>query len=175
MKRKGLVQVYTGDGKGKTTAAIGLAVRAAASGMKAIVISFNKSRPVKSGEHITLKELGIRTEFFAGEHPAFFPDTTREKMISLTKKGTDFALEIFKSLKYDIIVLDEILISVRDGFLSEKALLDIIDKKPVETELVLTGRGATPGIIARADLVSDIRDIKHPYRSGTGSRKGIEK
>ncbi len=175
MRTKRLSQVYTGRGKGKTTAAVGLAVRAAANGLKVCWICFFKDPDRrKYGEHRALKKLGIDMFAFAKKHPRFHKGANRDKIRQECLKALEFVKKIYKENIYDILVLDEILISLRDGFLKEKEILEILDLKPEKLELVLTGRGATKKIIEKADLVSMVKKIKHPYDMGIQSRKGIE-
>ena len=175
MKRKGLIQVYTGDGKGKTTAAIGLACRARGQGLKVCYVSFHKD-PERwgCGENGVLKKLGVDIFGFAKKHPHFYknidPDDIRRECL----KGMEFIKKIYREKKYDVLILDEINISLREGFLEENEVLDLLKRKPKNLELVLTGRNATKKIIEKADLVSEIKKIKHPYDSGVKGRKGIE-
>jgi cob(I)alamin adenosyltransferase len=171
----GLIQVYTGNGKGKTTAAIGLAVRANSAGLKVAFIYFNKTRDNNLGEHIAMEKLGINVKFFAEHYPSFFPDTDIETMQKTTQAGIDYIKQLLSEKQYDLIILDEILISVRDNFIKENTLLDIMKSKPDCTELILTGRSATENIINNADLVSEIKAVKHPSTEGVKWRKGIEK
>ena len=175
MKRKGLVQVYTGDGKGKTTAAVGLAVRARGHNLKVCYIYFHKD-PEKweYGEHRILKNLGARVFGFARKHPHFYRNIGKDKMREECLKGLEFIRKTCQKNKYDILILDEILISLRDGFLKEKEILEILRLRPKNLELILTGRGATKKIIEKADLVSRIEKKKHPYDVGIKGRKGIE-
>jgi len=176
--RKGLIQIYTGPGKGKTTAAVGLAVRAIGHDFNVCWIYFHKE-PSKWGynELKVLDKLGVKIFGFAEKHPHFYKDVTSEELREECLKGVAFVENIFKEDKYDLIVLDEIIISVRDGFLKEEELIDLLDKKPEKTELVLTGRGSSDmmdSLIQKADLVSKIESIKHYYDSGVESRAGIE-
>ncbi|MFH0796514.1 MAG: cob(I)yrinic acid a,c-diamide adenosyltransferase [Candidatus Omnitrophota bacterium] len=172
---EGLIQVYTGDGKGKTTAAVGLAVRAVGQGLKVCYLSFFKE-PAKwgYGEHRVLKKLGVATFGFADKHPHFYRKVSKEEVRRECMKAMEFIRKIYREKKYDILILDEVLVSLRDGFLEEKEVLDILDLKPKDLELVLTGRGATKKIVKKADLVSEIKKVKHPYDSGIKGRKGIE-
>lgn len=175
MKEKGLVQVYTGDGKGKTTAAIGLAARARGHNLKVCYIYFHKD-PVKwnSGEHKILKKIGVDMFGFACEYPRFCKDVKKESIVRECSRAIKFIKKLYKEKRYDMLILDEINISVRDGYLSEEDVLGIIRGKPEELELVLTGRGATKKVIGRADLVSRIEKVKHPYDSGVRRKIGIE-
>jgi len=172
---KGLIQVYTGDGKGKTTAAIGLAVRAKGQGLNVGYIYFHKEPETWNyGEIGVLEKLGVGIFGFAKKHPHFYKDVTSEEMRKECLAGIEFIKKLYSENNYDILILDEINISVRDGFLKEEEVLAIMEKKPEGLELVLTGRGATEKIIEKADLVSRIEEIKHPYNSGIERRRGIE-
>lgn len=175
MKKKGLIQVYTGDGKGKSTAAIGQAVRAAGHGFKVGFVSFFKSPEAFGyGEYKSLKKLGIKTFLFTKKHPHFYKELNPEDVCQECSDGLEFVKELFQDPSWDMLILDEINIAVRDGFLKEEEVLALLETKPEKLELVLTGRGATKKIIEKADLVSEVREVKHPYRQGIKSRKGIE-
>ncbi|MFH1957795.1 MAG: cob(I)yrinic acid a,c-diamide adenosyltransferase [bacterium] len=175
MGRKGLIQIYTGEGKGKTTAAAGLASRARGHNLKVCFIYFHKD-PGKwgYGEINTLQKIGVDVFGFAKKHPHFFKNADPDKIRKECLKGLKFIKRIFKEKKYDILILDEINISLRDGFLKEEEILDVLNSKPENLELVLTGRGATEKIIEKADMVSKIKKMKHPFDSGIQRRKGIE-
>ncbi len=175
MRPKGLIQVYTGDGKGKTTAAVGLACRARSYNLKICYIYFHKNpRKQGYGELKSLKKLGVDVYGFAKRHPDCYKKTDSSQIRKECLKALEFIRKIYKMNKYGVLILDEINISLRDGFLKENELLDILNSKPKDLELVLTGRGATGKIIQKADLVSRIKKIKHPYELGIRSRRGIE-
>ena len=175
MKRKGLIQVYTGDGKGKTTAAVGLACRARGHNLKVRYAYFHKDpQKWEYGEQEVLKKLGVDVFGFAKKHPHFYKGVSKEEIRKECLKGLEFVRKIYQEDKYDILILDEILISLRDGFLKEEELLKILKTKPGNLELILTGRGATQKIIEQADLVSQIKKVKHPYDLGVQGREGIE-
>jgi cob(I)alamin adenosyltransferase len=172
---KGLIQVYTGDGKGKTTAAIGLAVRARGHGLNVGYIYFHKEpEDWDYGEHKILEELGVKVFGFAKKHPYFFKDVTTDEIRQECLGGLEFIKRLYQENRYDMLILDEINISVRDRFLKEEEVLEVMEKKPEGLELILTGRGATQRIIEKADLVSRIEEIKHPYSLRVQRRKGIE-
>lgn len=175
MKTKGLIQIYTGSGKGKTTAVVGLACRAAGQNLKICYAYFHK-QPAKynSGEFKSFKKLGIPVFGFAKKHPCFHKKTKPNDMRKECLEAIEFIKKVFQKNKYDLLILDEILIALRDGFLKEKEVLELLDSKPQGLELVLTGRGATAKIIKKADLVSRIQKIKHPFDKGICLRKGIE-
>ncbi len=172
---KGLIQAYSGKGKGKTTAAVGQAVRAVSSGLKVLFVYFNKSKHEDVGEHIKMEEIGIKTIFFAQNHPCHHNKSTPDQMRIQTLKGLEYIRNTYKLNDYDLIVLDEILISLRDGFINENELLTLMNDKPENIELILTGRGITPEIENHADLVSEVKEIKHPLQQGIQYRQGIEK
>ncbi len=171
---KGLIEVYTGDGKGKTSAVIGLVCRARGHNLKVCYIYFHKN-PDKwgYGEFKILEKIGVDIFGFAKEHP-HFDKVEKEKLREECLKGIEFIKKIYKEKNYDIVVCDEILISLRDGFLKEEEIIEIMEEKPENVELILTGRTITEKIIEKADLVSEIKKIKHPYDKGIKARKGIE-
>ncbi len=174
--KRGYIQVYTGDGKGKTTAALGLAIRAAASGMYVYIGQFVKgmhyseldilSKCPYLGEHIKLKQYG--RECFIHNEP-----TEDDKKLAC--EGLDDLREAMKSGIYDVVIADEINIAVYFKLFSEERLLDLMRSKPESIELIITGRKATEKIIKQADLVTEMREIKHYYTKGVQARVGIEK
>jgi cob(I)alamin adenosyltransferase len=175
MKEKGLIQVYTGAGKGKSTAAIGQAVRAAGHGFKVGLVSFFKDPEAFGyGEHKSLEKLGVRTFLFAKKHPYFYKELNPDDVGQECSEGLEFIKELFQDPSWDMLVLDEINIAIHDDFLKEEEVLSLLEAKPEKLELVLTGRGATKKIIEKADLVSEVKEVKHPYRKGIKSREGIE-
>lgn len=175
MKRKGLIQVYTGDGKGKTTASIGLAIRAKGQGLNVCIIYFHKEpKRWRYGEYRIFKKIGIDAFGFAKKHPHFYKDLKDEDIRKECFKGLRFIEKIYEQKKYDLLILDEILISLRDGYIKEGEILEILDSKPKDLELVLTGRYVTEKIVKKADYVSEIKKIKHPFDKGIMGRRGIE-
>jgi cob(I)alamin adenosyltransferase len=175
MEKKGLIQVYTGNGKGKSTAAIGQAARAAGHGLKVGFISFFKDPDAFGyGEYKSLEKLGVKTFLFARKHPHFYRELNPDDVCQQCCQGLEFIKELFQDPSWDMLVLDEINIAMRDGFLKEDDVLSLLQMKPEKLELVLTGRGVGQRIIEKADLVSEIREVKHPYSRGIKSRKGIE-
>lgn len=175
MKERGLIQVYTGNGKGKSTAAIGQAVRAAGHGFKVAFISFFKDPDVFGyGEYKSLEQLGVRTFLFARKHPHFYRELDPEEVCKQCGEALESIKELLRDPSWDMVVLDEIIIAVRDGFLSEEQIISLLEAKPESVELIVTGRGATDGIIGKADLVSEVREVKHPYNQGIRAREGIE-
>ena len=172
---KGLVHIYTGDGKGKTTAAVGLACSALGHNLKVCYVHFHKD-PKKYGycEIDNLKKLGATVLGFAKEHPFCDSGINKEQIKNEVENALIFLSEKIKAESFDLLILDEINISVRDGFLSEKNLLEFVKSKPAKLELVMTGREATQNLMDLADYVSFVQKLKHPYDKGVTSRKGIE-
>lgn len=170
---QGLVQVYTGEGKGKTTAALGLALRAAGWHLRTFIAQFMKQQP--SGEqesvkllapYVTLERFG-RAGFVRRGQPA--PED-----VALAHEGLERARAAITGGEYDLVILDEISAAISHGLLSEQQVLEVIELKPAHVELVLTGRDAPPGLLARADLVTRMVQEKHPYERGVAARRGIE-
>ncbi|TRZ52006.1 MAG: cob(I)yrinic acid a,c-diamide adenosyltransferase [Dehalococcoidia bacterium] len=175
MIKKGLIQIYTGDGKGKTTAAIGLACRARGQDLEVCYVYFHKNpKKRKCGEFAILKKIGARVHGFAEETIRGEENINKDGIRDDCLKGLRFIKDIFKENKYDVLILDEINISVRKGFLKEKEILDLLDSKPARLELILTGRDVSENMVKKADLVSEIKKIKHPYDTGEKARQGIE-
>jgi len=174
LENKGLIQIYTGDGKGKTTAGIGQAIRAKGHKFKVCFVYFFKNlKDTPYGEIEVLKGLGIETVGFAPHHPHFYKDITAKQIREECLKALQSIKKIFQK-GYNMIILDEILIALRDGFLKEEEILDLLEKKPESLEIILTGRGATKKIIQRADLVTEMKKIKHPFNQGLKGKEGIE-
>jgi len=170
---KGFVQVYTGDGKGKTTAAFGLALRAIGRGLKVYIIQFIKGG-FDSGELYVIDKLPnvMLRAFGRGRFITEYPPP--EEDVKLATEALELAEKVIKSGEYDIVILDEINVALHLKLISLDRALELIKSKPEHVELVLTGRYAPKEIIDVADLVTEMREIKHPYRSGCRARKGIE-
>ena len=170
--KKGLIHVYTGNGKGKTTAAIGLGIRAVGEGLKVLMIQFMKGRryselnALEQIKGFSVVQFG-RDEFVSKENPA-------QVDIDLAQKGLAYAKEIIQKHAYDLVILDEINVAVDYRLIALDEVLEVLKEKPDSLELVLTGRYASPELIKQADVVSEILEIKHPYQKGVTSRKGID-
>ncbi len=172
---KGLIHIYTGDGKGKTTATVGLSLRAIGHGLKVCYANFNKAEGTYVNTEVDiLKKLGAKIIIGTSQHPTFNSRVSSEEQSELTHNSLKNIDEVIHDDNFDMLLLDEILISVRDGFLKEDTLINFIRHKPQGLELVMTGRGATEKIIALADYVSEINAIKHPFNEGILGREGIE-
>jgi cob(I)alamin adenosyltransferase len=167
----GLVQIYTGPGKGKTTAALGLAMRAAGHNFKIAIIHFMKIW--NYGETNSLKKLGIDL-FRYGTTELIDPKNPSPVDFEQADKALSKAEELIGKGGYDLLILDEITVAVDFNLIPLKRVVDLLDKKPDNLELVLTGRKCPQELIERADLVSAIDEVKHPYREGLEARKGIE-
>lgn len=166
-----MIQVYTGNGKGKTTAALGLALRASGAGLKVYIAQF-----VKKGEYAEIKSLNLipnikLEQFGAG---CFIKKSPTVKDFQSVKKGFLKVKRIIKKKTYDMVILDEINVALNLKLLSLKEVVELIENTPASIELVLTGRNAPSAIIKLADLVSEIKDKKHYYKRGLKARRGIE-
>jgi len=170
---KGLIQVYTGNGKGKSTAAFGLALRASGHGLKSIIIQFMKQGNTY-GEHFAIEKIE-NMEIVSFGKPKFinFKNPTKEDF-ELVKEAFDFSNKAISSGDYDIVILDEINIALHFKLLNLEDAIKMLKNKPENVEVVLTGRSAPQEIIEVADLVSEIVEIKHPYQKGICAREGIE-
>ena len=166
MLEKGLVQIYTGDGKGKTTAAFGLALRAAGQGNKVLIYQFLKPASLNIGERFALQpdDVKIRIE----------DQNTVSKMKEAIKEVLEQIAQAAQKRLYDCVILDEIAFCLSKGLVKLQDIKNIIDKRDPAVEIVLTGRGASKELIALADLVTEMKNIKHPFDKGTPARRGIE-
>jgi len=171
--KKGYVQVYTGEGKGKTTAALGLAVRAAGAGLRVFIGQFMKGRPCS--EHAALKRFDDLIELHQYGEPHFVCGAPSAADRGNARKGFDELVNAVKSGRYDLVVMEEINSAVHHGLLPLDPVLELLRTRPESVELVLTGRHAAPELIEGADLVTEMREIKHYYRQGVQARSGIEK
>lgn len=171
---KGYIQVYTGNGKGKSTAAIGQAVRAAGFGLKTYIAQFMKEYPyseLKSLDH--LKEW-ITIEQFAGDNFVYRKELPSKEEMDKARRGLEKAKAKMLSGKYDLIILDEVLVSIHFGLFNDEEILTFMKLKPEKVELILTGRYCPDKILDAADLVTEMKVIKHYYQNGVLARNGIE-
>jgi cob(I)alamin adenosyltransferase len=173
---RGLIICYTGNGKGKTTAALGMCVRAAGYKMKVAVVQFIKGS-WHYGEMDGIKLLAPYVEFqtagkgFVGILDDRLP---REEHIKAARDALGIAEEKLVSGDYDIVILDEIFVGVGLGLITAGDILNVIARKPLRTNLILTGRGAPPEVIEVADLVTEMTEIKHPFQKGIQARRGVD-
>lgn len=174
----GYIQVYTGNGKGKTTASLGLAMRALGRCWKVFIIMFTKGGD-NYGELNSFRELSPTisenlTILQAGLDRIVYKHNQTEEDIKEIKKGWELAKDIIKNHKCQLLILDEINIAIDLGILDVDEVIEVLKNKPEEMEIVLTGRNAHPKIIEIAHLVSEIQPVKHYWDTGIAARKGIE-
>jgi len=180
---EGLVQVYTGDGKGKSTAAWGQALRAAGHGLRVCFIMFMKGdagigemrAAARLAPEITVRQFGASREELAARGPgpwwqAGYADDDRR----LAREGLDFARQAICGGEYDLIVLDEANVAMSEGLLEVGEVMEILRRRPAHVEIIVTGRKAPSAILEAADLVTEMRSAKHPFDRGVPARRGIE-
>ena len=174
-KFKGYVQVYTGDGKGKTTAALGLALRAAGHGLRSYIGQFLKGQVY--GELAAARQLKplITIEQFGRKGFVHVTENPDEEDIRRARGGLEKCRRAMLSGRFMIIILDEVNVALHFRLLEEKEVHSFLDQKPAEVEVVLTGRYAPPSFLRRADLVTEMKNKKHYYARGVRARAGIEK
>jgi len=170
---KGYVHIYTGDGKGKTTAALGLSIRAAGAGLKVFIAQF-----IKNGDYSEIKALKRYSDFITVEQfglGCFIRGKPTTEDIEAAQKGIEKIKSIVSSGNYKMVILDEANVAVKLGLFSVEDLLYIIADKPEEVEIVITGRNADQRLIEKSDLVTEMKEIKHYFQKGVKARVGIEK
>ncbi len=172
--KRGYVQVYTGNGKGKTTAALGQAVRSAGAGLRTFVVQLMKEYPYSEleglaplADRITVEQYGGDAFVYEGAPP---PAEEKEK----AARALERAVQVMEGGSYDVVVLDEVCVAIYFGLVETDDVLAVLDARPEGVELVLTGRYCPDEILARADLVTEMREVKHYYQAGVKARKGIE-
>jgi cob(I)alamin adenosyltransferase len=170
---KGYVQVYTGNGKGKTTAALGLCLRAAGAGLNVFIAQF-----MKMGDYSEIKALKRFSDLITIEQYGlgkFIKGKPSPEDIAASQKGFDRVKAAVLSGKYDMVIIEEGNMAVQFGLIPLESLLKLIENKPPHMELVITGRNADPKILEKADLITEMKEIRHYYQKGVGARVGIEK
>lgn len=172
--RKGYFQIYTGTGKGKTTAALGLAMRAAGAGLRTYIGEFVKFQEYNEVKVIRERFPEIKIELFGNEGLCINGRDLTDLDKKTAREGFDRSMAAMKSGEYDIVILDEICIAVHTGALSEDDAMRFVNERPENVDLVFTGRDATEKMIEAADLVTDMREVKHYYNAGVESRRGID-
>ena len=177
MERKGLILVHTGDGKGKTTAALGLALRAWGGGLRVLILQFIKGS-WKYGELVAIQGLGDMDHRIQVRQCGLgFTRKGEERQEEHRAAAQEALLEAKKAMeegRWDMIILDEINYAVKFGLITEEELLELLERRPPELHLVLTGRDALPSLVERADLVTEMRMVKHPHEKGVEAQQGIE-
>lgn len=179
MKRKGLVVIYTGNGKGKTTAALGLGLRAAGQGFNVLMIQFIKAKGAEFGEHLALSKMANFKIKSLGEGFIEIMGDRKPKTVHIqaAQEALAFSRKIMADEQFEMLILDEIFPAVSWGLIKQKDVLELINikkKKYPKLHLVMTGRGAFLQAIQWADLVTEMREVKHPFKKGLKAQKGIE-
>ena len=170
---KGYIQVYTGNGKGKTTAALGLAIRAAGAGLKVFISQF-----IKMGEYSEINALKRFNDLITVEQfgtGRFIKGKPSASDIEAARKGLERIKAVFVSNQHNVVIMEEANVAAKLGLLSVEDMLEIMVEKPKDVELVITGRGADSRIIEKADLVTEMKEVKHYFQKGVKARIGIEK
>lgn len=173
--KRGMVHIYTGDGKGKTTAAIGLAIRAAGHNKKVYILQFLKGRI--TGEREIADKLPMITFERANKSKKFvfqMNEREKEELISEISQTWDKLKKITRESKYEIIIIDEIMGAISNGLIGLEKVVELIKEKDSTKEIILTGRNAPEELIELADYVTEMRMVKHPYTENIPARKGIE-
>jgi len=175
--KKGYIQIYTGNGKGKTTASLGLTLRALGAGLKVFIGQF-----LKQGDYSEIQALTKYSKIYENQitieqygSGRFVKGKPTEQEIEEGRNGYNKILEILKQGSHDLVIVEEGNVAMMCNILSEEDLLRLMDEKPEHVELVITGRGATEKIIGKADLVTEMKEIKHYFSQGVMARTGIEK
>jgi cob(I)alamin adenosyltransferase len=171
---KGYIQIYTGNGKGKTTAALGQALRAAGRGLKTFIVQFMKNSPY--GEIKILEQMRnwVTLEHYGNDSFVFSNKAAGERDLYMAQQAFHRARKAMSSGKYDIVIMDEVCVTIFFGLLKTQDVLSLLEEKPESVELILTGRYCPPELIKKADLVTGMQEIKHYYQKGVAARKGIE-
>lgn len=168
----GLVHIYTGNGKGKTTAAFGLAFRAAGRGLSVLVVQFLKpaegyGEQLACGKFPNVELLCLGLDHFVSKNP-------KQEDIDAARSALDRTLELMRTGKYDVVVMDEAINAVRMKLIPDTDLIDALKSRPAHIEVVMTGRGITPALEEYADYVTEMKLVKHPYDRGIQARAGVE-
>ena len=171
---RGFIQIYTGNGKGKTTAAIGQAVRAAGAGLKSYIIQFMKDFPYNESNSLKILSEWITIEKVGTDDYVFRKEPPPKEEIDKAKLALEIAKQKMLSGDYSLIILDEICVAIYFGLFTVKDVMPMLDAKPENVELILTGRYCPQVLVDSADLVTEMHEIKHYYQKGIISRKGID-
>ncbi len=171
---KGYIQVYTGNGKGKTTAALGQALRAAGRGLRTLIVMLMKDFAYGELKSLNQWNQWIQLEQYGNDRFVFRKQPPGDEDIQAAKLAIKRAREAMVSGRYDLVILDEVCVAVHFGLLETREVISLLEEKPLTVELILTGRYCPDELIARADLVTEMLEIKHYYQNGVVARKGIE-
>ena len=171
---KGYIQIYTGNGKGKTTAALGQALRAAGSGLKTFIVQFMKNS--SCGEMRIFEQMRnwVTLEHYGNDSFVFSNKAAGKKDIYMAQRAFNRGRKAMSNGKYDIVIMDEVCVAIFFELLKTQDVLSLLAEKPGNIELILTGRYCPPELIEKADLVTEMQEIKHYYQKGVAARKGIE-
>jgi cob(I)alamin adenosyltransferase len=170
---QGLIQVYTGDGKGKTTCALGLALRAVGQGFRVYMVQFMKGRDTGEARAAARLAPDLTLRYFGRPGLVNLKSPAPEDL-DLIEEAWDLARQVIKSGEYDLVILDEINLVLTHGLLPLEDTLEFLRRRPPWVEVVLTGRQAPPELVEMADLVTEMRPVKHYYTAGVQARRGIE-
>lgn len=176
MPEKGLIHIYTGEGKGKSTAAFGLVIRALGHNKKVAIFSFLKDSKIKYGEMKSFERLFPELIYirFENASPLFNKNVTIEDLKKSVNESFEKALEIIKKNHIELAVFDELNICLKYDYIDKSKVINFLKNKPNNLEVVITGRDAVPEILEIADYVTEMKLIKHPYEKGIKARKGVE-
>ena len=179
MLEKGLVQIYTGDGKGKTTAAFGLALRAAGQGNNVLIYQFLKAPNLDIGERLALQLEAVQIKVEMLDVPwdmtgSFEDEESVARMQESIGEVLNKIARMAEQRKYDVLILDEIVFCLSKGLATLSDIRKILDRRDPHVEIILTGRGATMELIECADLVTEMKNIKHPFDNGLPARRGVD-
>lgn len=172
--KKGLLIIYTGNGKGKSTAAFGAAFRSLGRGFKVAVVQFIKGAWV-SGEIKALEKFGASVEYFAVGQGFTWETKDLDRDISLARQGWEKCVSLLEAARHDVYLFDELIYVLKYKFLPQDEVVDAIRRlKPAEAHLILTGRDAPSELVGMADLVTEMKEVKHPYQQGITAQPGID-
>lgn len=174
MLDKGYIHLYTGNGKGKTTAAFGLALRAAGAGLKSIIIQFMKGQHYSEIDAVKMLDGIIKVEQYGSKQFCMPDGENFQEHHDLAQKGYNRAKEVLKDNRHSLVILDEIVTSLLFKLISIEQIIRLIEIRPQNIELILTGRNAPPDLIQQCDLVTEMKEVKHYYTNGVEARTGIE-
>lgn len=172
-KEKGLLIVYTGNGKGKTTAALGMALRALGHGQKVGIVQFIKG-DIPTGEAALIERLDLPIEIHVMGEGFTWKTQDRQRDIAAARRGWEQAVQLMRDPAFDLVIMDELNIVLKYGYLPLPEVLDELSTKREMLHVIVTGRGAPAELVEQADLVSEVKPVKHPFKQGIKPQAGIE-